>query len=90
MAKLERKHVESALDEIGDPGNVPPRYRAAKYCLITRGKHWSPKYVVGLAWKYAAGKAKRSSEHSGGIHGANAVLGAMEYTVERCPAARRH
>lgn len=49
MEKLQREHVEAALDEIGDPDKIPRQDRAKKYCLIVRDKHWSPKYVVGLA-----------------------------------------
>jgi hypothetical protein len=90
MTKLERQHVESALDEIGDPNRIPSEHRATKYCLITREKHWSPKYVVGIAWKYATGEEKHHTQYSGGKDGANLELQALGYTVEQCGAAHYH
>lgn len=90
MGKLEREHVESALDEIGDPSGIPRQHRATKYCLVARDKHWSPKYVVGRAWKHATGQEKHYTRFSGGKGGANLQLERLGYTVTPCPAARSH
>jgi len=87
MTTLEQQHIESALDKISDPSRIALRHRAKKYCLIVRDKHWSPKYVVGLAWKYATGTMKSYTKFSGGERGANLELQRLGYTVESCNAA---
>ena len=90
VAKQRREVVENALEEIGSPDKVPRQHRATKYCLVARGRHWSAKYVVGRAWKYATGEASPHAQHSGGKSGAHLELQRLGYTVEACPAARRH
>jgi hypothetical protein len=83
MVKLQRKDVESALNEIGATDKVPPEHRQKKYCLDERGEHWPPKYIVAVAWKHATGTQKDHRSFSGGKF-SNNQLTRLGYSVLAC------
>ena len=64
-AGINRKHVDAALQEIDQKG-MPPEREAAKWDLIRDGKRYPPKYVLGLAAKFATGTELEPSQFSGG------------------------
>lgn len=48
MINVTKENVERALDEIDRGGQlgVPRKRRSTRHCLITRGGHYPPKYVL--------------------------------------------
>jgi copper chaperone CopZ len=62
---LSREHVLRAIKEI-DKIEIPRGRRATKFTLMYKGREYPPKYVVGLASKYASGAELSPKEFSGG------------------------
>jgi 5-methylcytosine-specific restriction protein B len=62
---IDRQHVEAALREINEKG-IPSGREAAKWELVHDGKHYPPKYTLGLAARFALGSELGPSEFSGG------------------------
>ena len=56
ISVVTKESVERALNEIDSASPAVPRNRAStNYCLITRGRHYPPKYVILRARKIQAG-----------------------------------
>jgi hypothetical protein len=78
---LSREHVEAALNEIDQRG-IPVGRRSKHWCLSSRGRHYPPKYVVGLAHAHEPhGHEWRPDEHYGGESAANTTLRKLGYGV---------
>jgi hypothetical protein len=77
------EHVEKALDKIDQEGCIPGRERSKLHCLVTRGRHYPPKRVVGQAYYWLNGHALKPEEHYGGKP-ANDQLIALGYVIKAC------
>lgn len=62
---IKREHILKAIEEIGRVG-TPKGRSSKKFLLEYNNKHYSPKYVISLANKYANVKELDPSEFSGG------------------------
>ncbi|TCN35532.1 hypothetical protein EV644_11595 [Kribbella orskensis] len=81
-----RDHVLSALSEYDERGaeEFLARYGfgpAREYLLLHGGRSYDSKAVLGVAHKYATGRAATSSEFSGGVSGAAKVLRQLGFEV---------
>jgi hypothetical protein len=57
MIAVSQENVEKALDEIDKGGGfgVPRKRRSTQYCLVARGRHYPPKYVLVRAYTMQTG-----------------------------------
>lgn len=62
---IKREHIIKAIEEVEKVG-TPKGRSSKKFFLEYNNKHYSPKYVISLANKYASGKELDPSEFSGG------------------------
>jgi hypothetical protein len=62
---LTREHVVKALADL-DAGIEHPFSRSTGYELVQEGKRYSPKAVVGVAFRYLTGEILHHSKFSGG------------------------
>jgi len=62
---IKKEHIIRAIEEIEKVGYSKYRH-SKKFLLEYKNKHYSPKYVISLANKYANGKELYPSEFSGG------------------------
>ncbi len=62
---IKREHIIKAIEEIEKVG-TPKGRSSKKFLLEYNNKHYSPKYVISLANKYANGKELDPAEFSGG------------------------
>jgi len=62
---IKREHVITAINEVMNNG-FPKDRKSTKYDLVYDGRRYPPKYVIGLANKYANGYGLTPQEHFGG------------------------
>jgi hypothetical protein len=81
MSDLSKKSVEEVLDEIDSGGvkGVPKTRRSTKHCLVTRGRHYPPKYVLHQAFKL---QGVRPPKGLRGGDRTNLHLKELGYTIE--------
>jgi hypothetical protein len=84
IPKVTRAHVAWALSKIDKEG-IPRKRRSKKWCLVSDGKHYPPKYVLALAVERLSGKQLLPHEHSGGDE-TNNILRALGYEIVLAPA----
>jgi hypothetical protein len=77
VISIQKSSVEKALDQI-DRLKMPSNRRSHIFCLITRKRHYAPKYVLYLAHKIETGKPLKGLK--GGPH-TNDQLTALGYSV---------
>ena len=65
IPRITRANVLAASDEIRRD-RVPPTRLSTRYLVTLDGGHYTPKYVVSLAVKYATGRVLHPGEFSGG------------------------
>jgi len=85
MITVSKEYVERALDEIdkGGPFSVPRKRQSTKYCLVTRGRHYPPKYVLMQAHKL---QTKTKPKGLRGGPPSNVPLEKLDYKIEKhCP-----
>jgi hypothetical protein len=88
LTRITRDAVLTAIQEIDSRG-VPAGRQASRFDLVYEGRHYPPKYVVGLAHKYATGQELSPQEYSGGAQ-TNSVLTRLGFDViERSPPRRK-
>ncbi len=80
IPKLQREHVERALQHI-DAKGVPPGRDSRKFYLVVNDRRYPPKYVLSLASYYACGRELRPEEFGGGSE-TNRCLRALGYVIE--------
>ncbi|WP_460665869.1 hypothetical protein [Kribbella swartbergensis] len=61
---------------------------ARAYILLHDGKSYDSKAILGVAYKFATGRPIGSSDFSGGLHGAAAVLRGLGFEVRNTRDAR--
>lgn len=86
LRKITAEHVEQALvehDRIGREEFLDQYgFRPSRtYVLRHAGREYDSKAVVGVAHRYATGRAARSKEFSGGLNGAARVLTDLGFEV---------
>lgn len=62
---ITREHVICAINEVKSNG-FPKNRNSTKYDLVYEGRRYPPKYVIGLANKYANGYGLTPQDHFGG------------------------
>ena len=62
---IKREGILKAIEEIEADG-VPPKRKAQKFCIIHKGGHYPPKYVLSLAARHATGQELSSKIFHGG------------------------
>lgn len=67
---------------------VPAGRGSTKFCLVSDGVHYPPKYVLALAARHVLGRELRPDEFSGGPQ-TNAVLTDLGFSVISCPCGGR-
>lgn len=58
MDSISKEDVDRALDEIDRLG-VPRMRKSTGYCLVARGRHYPPKYLLSLTYHLKTGKGHR-------------------------------
>jgi hypothetical protein len=76
---IKKEHILKAIQEIDRIG-TPISRSSKKFTLDYNGRHYSPKYVISLANKFASGKELNPSEFSGGNE-ANNFLKSLGFNV---------
>lgn len=81
-----REHALSAIDECDELGDKVflRRYgfgRAAEHLVWHDGRSYESKAILGVAMRFATGKAARSQELSGGEDGAAQVLADLDFEL---------
>ena len=66
MSSISKEDVDKALDEI-DRDGLPAVHRSTRYCLVERGRHYPPKYVLSRTNRL------KSSEPGPRLHGGEPV-----------------
>lgn len=80
FAAVRREHIFTAVERIRCDG-VPPRRNARSTRVHVGGATWPAKYVLGLAWEAAYGRALDSEDYTGGLATAR-VLTALGFDVD--------
>ena len=62
---------------------------ATTYELVTKGRRYPPKAILGAAYELATGKKLNSSDFEGGKSGAVRVLEKLGFTIRRMKKAAR-
>lgn len=86
-ALITKAHIVEAIRRI-DRDGIPARRGGRDYCLAKNGKHFPPKYTIGLAHEVATGNRLKSSEFSGGAE-SNRFLGGRGFDVVECNCGGR-
>lgn len=81
-ATIGQTHVRQALQEARRDG-VPPKRRSRGYCLVDRGLHFAPKYIVALAHRLAHGRLLPFHAFNGGEE-TNRFLSTLGFATVRC------
>jgi len=81
MISVNRENVEKALDEIDSNGSlgVPRKRKSTIHCLVTRQRHYPPKYVLMRAHIIQTGT---KPERLFGGHPSNDPLRNMGYVIQ--------
>lgn len=77
---IEKNHVLKAIKEIDEQG-IPKSRAARKYWLNFKGKTYPPKYVIGLANRFANGQELDPANFSGGQHDTNLFLQRLGFKI---------
>jgi hypothetical protein len=59
------------------------------YELVSGGRRYPPKAILGTAYEYATGQRLRSRDFEGGKTGAVKVLGNLGFTIQAKPRPAR-
>lgn len=62
---ITREHIIQALDEIRN-NEIPWHRESVRWCILYNGKEFPPKYVIGVANRFANGVELGPHEFSGG------------------------
>ncbi len=82
IPNVARGNVLAALQVIRGAG-VEAHRASSRFCLVERGQHFPPKYVVSLAVEQARGRPLAPHEFSGGAE-TNRLLIALGFLVAKC------
>jgi len=84
---IQRHHVIEAIIKI-DSSRIPKRRKSTSYSLIFKGKEYPPKYVISLAFKFAAGRELACNDFSGGNE-TNNFLRKLGFDIVKLSKTRR-
>ncbi|WP_340392470.1 HNH endonuclease [Paenibacillus sp. FSL E2-0190] len=76
---ITREHIISAINEVKNNG-VPNHRHSMRYILVYEGETYPPKYIVGLANKYANGYELDRKDHHSGAE-TNQFLGSLGFEI---------
>jgi hypothetical protein len=74
FSNVRREHVVAAVERIRRDG-VPPRRNARSTTVHVGEQSWPAKYVLGLAWEAAHGRALDPDDYTGGLATARVLIG---------------